>query len=221
MWFRRPPSPPSRSDRWTAFATQLGAEPAGDAAERLRRFLDLDDAEVRDVHVLRRPGAPSLFLFDVVRRRSGPLGQVVRWSSWALLRGDRPVSAVSFRAAPRREAVLESLEASRTGAVRVDLSAWPEVDARLAVLARDAAAARSLLTPVVSAALGDLLARGPGAAVGGADSAGPKLLGKLGSGVPEAPPLLSCRASSGSIQRMSSLPNRRPSSSPRDRKSVV
>lgn len=165
MWFRRPPSPPSRSDRWTAFAAQLGAEPAGDAAERLRRFLDLDDAEVRDVHVLRRPGAPSLFLFDVVRRRSGPLGQVVRWSSWALLRGDRPVSAVSFRAAPRREAVLESLEASRTGAVRVDLSAWPEVDARLAVLARDAAAARSLLTPVVTAALGDLLALGPGAAV--------------------------------------------------------
>lgn len=165
MWFRRPPPTPGRSERWAAFAERLGAERAGDAAERLRRFLDLDDAEVRDVHVLRRPGAPALYLFDVVRRRSGPTGEVVRWSSWALVRGDRPISAVSFRAGPRRDAVLESLEASRTGAVRVDLAAWPEVDAALAVLARDPAAARALLTPAVTSVLRELVALGPGAAV--------------------------------------------------------
>jgi hypothetical protein len=165
MWLRRPPRTPDRADRWTDFAARIEAHDAASAAERLRRFLDLDDAELRHAHVLRRPSQPSLYLFDVVRRRIGPSGQVVRWSTWALVRADRPLSPVSFRVAPRRDAVLEALEASRTGAVRVDLGARPEVDAALAVLARDPAAARVLLTPAVTDVLQRMVAVGSGAGV--------------------------------------------------------
>jgi hypothetical protein len=165
VWFRKAPHPPSRADRWTPFAASLEAHPASGAAERLRSFLDLGEAEVRHVHALRRSGQPSLYLFDVVRRRAGPAGEVVRWSGWVLLRTDRPASPASFRVAPRREAVLEALEASRTGATRVDLASRPELDAALAVLARDPAAVRALLTPAVTEVLQRMVAAGPGAAV--------------------------------------------------------
>lgn len=165
MWFRPPPTPPGRADRWAAFARRLEAVEADAAAERIRRFLDLQDAELLHPYVLRRDGQPSLYLFDVVRRRSGPAGQVVRWSTWGLVRGERPLSPVAFRAAPRREPVLESLEASRTGASRVDLSAHPEVDAALAVLARDPLAVRAAVTPAITAVLGRLVALGPTASV--------------------------------------------------------
>ncbi len=165
MWFRRRPRDPSRADRWTAFAARLGAVAADDVAERLRRFLDLDEAELHHVHALRRPDTPTVYLFDVVRRRRGPTGEVVRWSAWCLVRGERPLAPVSFRATARREAVLESLDASRSGAVRVDLGAFPEVDAALAVFARDAGAVRAALTPPVTLALAQLVAAGPGAVV--------------------------------------------------------
>jgi hypothetical protein len=165
MWFRPRPKPPTRADRWAAFATRIEATSADDAAERLRRFLDLDDAEVRHVWALRRAEQPSLYLFDVVRRRRGPTGEVVRWATWGMVRGERPLSPVSFRAAARREAVLESLEASRSGAVRVDLSAFPEIDAALAVFARDAGAVRAALAPAVTTLLARLVAVGPGATV--------------------------------------------------------
>jgi len=167
MWFRRAPHPPTRADRWAAFAATIEAQSADAASERLRRFLDLDDADLLHAHVLRRSGQSSLYLFDVVRRRVGPSGQVVRWATWALVRSDRPLSPVSFRVAPRREAVLESLEASRTGATRVDLGARPEVDAALAVLARDPATARSLLTPAVTDVLERMVAVGGAAVVVG------------------------------------------------------
>jgi hypothetical protein len=165
MWFRRRPRESSRADRWSSFAARLGAVPADDVAERLRRFLDLDDAEVHHVHAVRRADAPTLYLFDVVRRRRGPTGAVVRWSTWCMVRGERPVARVSFRASARRDAVLESLEASRSGAVRVDLGAFPDVDAALAVFARDAAAVRAVLTPPVTVVLARLVAAGPGATV--------------------------------------------------------
>jgi len=165
MWFRRRPRDPVRADRWAAFASRIGAVAADDVAERLRRFLDLDEAEVRHAHALKRIDAPAVYLFDVVRRRRGPTGEAVRWSAWCLLRGERPLAPVSFRATARREAVLESLEASRSGAVRVDLGAFPEVDAALAVFARDAVAVRAALTPPVTLALARLVAAGPGAVV--------------------------------------------------------
>lgn len=165
MWFRRRAPEPTRADRWAAYAAGCGATPAEDVAERLKRFLDLDDAEVRHVHVRRTEGAASLYLFDVVRRRRGPAGEVVRWATWGLVRAAAPWGVPSFRASPRRDEVLESLDASRSGAVRVDLAAYPDLDRALAVFAREAAAVRAALVPSVTTVLARLVAVGGGATV--------------------------------------------------------
>ena len=140
------------------FAAELEAQSAAAATDRLQRFLDLDDAEVCHVHAVRHPGEPSLFLFDVLRRRKGPAGESVRWSSWALVRSDRSLSPTSFRAAPRRVEVLEALAASRTGSERVDLGAWPEFDAAIALFARDPEIVRLLLSSPLVDTLSRLLA---------------------------------------------------------------
>lgn len=165
MWFRSSPKPSERARRWSDFARALELRDAASGAERLRRFLDLEDAEVLHLHVLQRESQPSLYLFDVLTRRSGPAGEVLRWAAWAVVRSDRTVSQVAFRAAPRREAVLESLEASRTGAERVDLSDRPEVDARLAVLARDPAPVREALLPATTEVLLRLVDHDPSVSV--------------------------------------------------------
>lgn len=163
MWFRRQPRVPTRAERWAAFATTLGAQPYDGGVERLRRFFDLDDAELPHAYARRDPEGGSLVLFDVVRRRRGPTGEVVRWSTWVSVRRAGSLATVPFRATPRRGSVLESLEASRSGAVRVDLSSYPEVDAAVAVFARDAVAARASLRPEVTELLRRLVAVGPGA----------------------------------------------------------
>lgn len=160
-WFWRRRRPPTRSERWRAFAGELEAQPAPAASERLRRFLDLDEAEVHHVHAVRHVGEPSLFVFDVLRRRRGPRGEVARWSSWALVRSDRTLAPTSFRAAPRRPEVLESLAASRTGSERVDLGAWPTLDAAVALFAREPDGVRALLSPSLADTLLRLLAVDP------------------------------------------------------------
>ena len=60
----------------------------------------------------RRP----LYLFDVVRRRRGPTGEVVRWSTWCLVRGERPLAPVAFRATARREASSNRSRRAASGA---------------------------------------------------------------------------------------------------------
>ena len=156
-WFWRRRRRPTRAERWRAFAEELAAQNAEAASDRLKRFLDLDDAEVRHLHAVRHTGEPSLYIFDVLRRRRGPAGEVERWSSWALVRSDRSLSPASFRAAPRRSEVLESLAASRTGSERVDLSVWPDLDAAIALYAREPAQIRGLLSPAVADTLLALL----------------------------------------------------------------
>ena len=147
-WRRR--RAPTRAERWRAFAAELEAQPAEAAIERLHRFLDLDEAGLRHLYAVRHAGEPSLYVFDVVRRRRGPVGEVERWSTWALVRSDRSLSPASFRAAPRRPEVLESLAASRTGSERVDLSEWPQLDAAIALYARETDRIRGLLSRAVA-----------------------------------------------------------------------
>lgn len=165
MWFRSSSKPTERAVRWADFARTLELRDATSGAERLRRFLDLEDAEVLHLHVLQRDSQPSLYLFDVRNTRSGPAGVVHRWASWAVVRADRTLSEVAFRASPRREAVLESLEASRTGAMRVDLSDRPDVDARMAVLARDPTKVLGALAAPATEVLLRLVGQGPSASV--------------------------------------------------------
>jgi hypothetical protein len=157
-WFRRRRRPPTRGERWKLFAAALEAQPADAAADRLRRFLNLDDTEVRHVHAVRHPGEPSLYVFDVLRRRKGPAGESLRWSSWALVRSDRSLSPAPFRAAPRRVEALEALAASRTGSERIDLRAWPELDAAIALFAREPGMVRALLSAPLVETLARLLA---------------------------------------------------------------
>lgn len=164
LWWRRK-RPSARALRWAEFAAELEAQPTPAAAERVRRFLDLEGAEVLHLHTVRHSGEPTVFVFDVLRRRVGPAGQAERWSSWALVRSDRPIAPVSFRASPRRPSVLESLAASRAGASAVDLSARPEVAAALSVLAREPQAVQPLLRDVVLDTLQRMLALAPGVEV--------------------------------------------------------
>jgi len=163
VWFRRRPKPLTRAQRWALALETLEAQPAPTTADRLKRFLDLEDADVRHLHTVRHAGEPTLYLFDVVRERRGPAGAVAAWSSWAVMRSSRAISPASFRATPRRESLLESLDASRTGATPVVFSGRPELDAAMLVLARDAHAVNTLLTDSVTQVLTRLCALHPSA----------------------------------------------------------
>jgi hypothetical protein len=151
FWPRRRPS--TREQQWGEFATRLELEDAGSEGERLRRWLDLADGRVGPLYVLRREGQPSLYLFDVAFVRRGPAGSARHLRSVVLLRAHGPVTEHSWRALPRRNEVLESLEASRTGSARV---AWPDdeaFDGEVSVFARDAAEVRGLLQRPLRAVL--------------------------------------------------------------------
>ena len=134
----------SRRDAWSAFADRLELEDAAAAAERMRRWLDLEGVELDPVYALRREGQPALYLFEYVRERTGPAGSVAQHVANCLLRADEPFAPFAFRAHPRRNKVMESLEASRTGSTRVELPA--AYDGPLSVFARDPEAAAATLT---------------------------------------------------------------------------
>ena len=142
MLFRRRTD--SRQDAWSEFAARLELENAAAAAERMRRWLDLDDVELDPVYALRREGQPALYLFEYVRERTGPTGSFAQQVANCLLRADEPFAPLAFRAHPRRNKVMESLEASRTGSTRIDLPA--AYDGPLSVFARDPDAAAAMLT---------------------------------------------------------------------------
>ena len=143
MLFRRHRTD-SRQDAWSEFAARLELENAAAAAERMRRWLDLDDVELDPVYALRREGQPALYLFEYVRERTGPTGSFAQQVANCLLRADEPFAPLAFRAHPRRNKVMESLEASRTGSTRIELPA--PYDGPLSVFARDPEAASAMLS---------------------------------------------------------------------------
>lgn len=155
LFQRRRPS--ARADRWANFARDLELEESSELTGRLRDQLDLGSGELDPVYALRRSGQPQLILFDQLRERSGPTGAVSRLRTCALMRTVAGGQGVSWRASARRNRVVESLEASRTGASRLEFDTDRDFDARVSVFARDADEVRSLLSPTVRVALLRLL----------------------------------------------------------------
>lgn len=170
VFFRRRPAPRTRADRWPALAERLELVDASDHAERIRRWLGLDVVAIGPVYALRRRGLPSAYLFDTRSERRGPSGTVPAVRSYCLVRSGGVICRVSFRALPRQAKVLESLQASRSGAVRLDVPGDPTFDAAVSVYARDAEGLTALLTSPVRRVLRRLLvereAQGIGLVVG-------------------------------------------------------
>ena len=170
MFFRRTPAPDARSERWRAFAERLELVDANDLTERIRRWLDLDVATLEPVYALRREGLPTAYLFDARSERRGPSGVVTSVRTTCLVRSDALIARAAFKALPRQDKVLESLQASRSGAVRLAFASDPGFDERVSVYARDGDGAEVLLTPPVRGVLRRLLvdrdAPGVGVVVG-------------------------------------------------------
>jgi len=146
MLFRGRRRSPSRREQWRDFARRLELADAQQQETRLREWLDLGESALAPLYGLRRSGQPTLFLFDQERARSGPTGSVTTLATGVLLRAIAPLAAAPLRAQARRNPVLESIEAGRTGSRRLALSELPDFDAEVSVFARDEAAARAWLT---------------------------------------------------------------------------
>ncbi|MBX3144545.1 MAG: hypothetical protein KF813_12350 [Trueperaceae bacterium] len=146
-----------RTEQWLEFARELELEESGELIGRLKDHLDLGEGALDPVYALRRPGQPHLVLFDQHRERSGPTGVVKRLRTCVLVRTVTDTLPVSWRASARRNSIVESLEASRSGGVRLELAEDPGFDGRISVYARDAAAVRAVLVPAVRGVLLKLL----------------------------------------------------------------
>ena len=157
MFFRRTPPIDERLERWRSLAARLELVDAADVAERIRRWLDLDVASLGPIFALRREGLPTAYLFDAVSERRGPSGVVAVVRTTCMVRSEAPIARVAFRASPRQDKVLESLQASRSGAVRLEVQNDPAFDGEVSVYARDAEGVTLLLTPPVRAVLRRLL----------------------------------------------------------------
>lgn len=147
MPFRPHREADARLAGWRAFAKRLELEDATDQAERVRRWLALGAEPIEPLYSLRRIGQPSLYLFDQRGARSGPTGSVPHWLCGVLLRAPAEFTATSLRATPRRNKVMESLEASRTGSRRLVFEPEQDGDDAISVYARDGDAAGRLLQP--------------------------------------------------------------------------
>lgn len=159
MLFRSRRRSPSRHEQWRDFARRLELEDAHTQEARLREWLDLGERPLTPLYGLRRPGQPTLFVFDHERARSGPMGTVTTLVTGILLRASAPLATASLRAQARRNPVLESIEAGRTGSRRLGFGDLPEFDEDVSVFARDEAAARAWLTKPVQFVLQRMLVR--------------------------------------------------------------
>jgi hypothetical protein len=158
MLFRARRRSPSRREHWRDFARRLELTDAERQEARLREWLDLGDSALSPLYGLRRPGQPTLFLFDQERARTGPTGTVRTLDTGVLLRATAPLAAAPLRAQARRNPVLESIEAGRTGSRRLVLSELPDFDAQVSVFARDEGAARAWLSRPVQHTMQRMLA---------------------------------------------------------------
>ena len=134
----------ARRQAWAEFAARLELEDAAASAERMRRWLDLEGVSLDPVYALRRPDQPTLYIFEYVRTLTGPTGSIAQTVWSCLLRSDEIFAPLALRAHPKRNKVLESLEASRTGSVIVRDPGGCGED--ITVFARDAERAARVVT---------------------------------------------------------------------------
>ncbi len=153
MFFRRAKREPTRADRWEELAQRLELEDAVDRAERIGRNLALDGATLGPMFALRRDGQPSLYLFDLERGWKGPAGGVAKRGSGALLRARRPFVETGFRAIPKGHAVVERIEAGRSGGAAVHVAADDAFEEHVTVFSREPDEGAALLTPPVRSIL--------------------------------------------------------------------
>ncbi len=146
-----------RGQAWLALAEEFELTPAPELADALREHFDLGPGELGPIYGLSQPGQPQLLAFDQVNHRSGPLGRVANFRTGVVVRARAPHAAVSLRASSKRHAVLEGLEAGRSGAQRLDAAFDEDFDAAVSVYAREGEAAGLMLTSPVRAVLLRLL----------------------------------------------------------------
>lgn len=147
---------------------------APELAESLSKQFALGEGQLEPIYALKRPGQPLLVTFDQRRERVGPTGRLLSFRTFVVVRGPADQRAPSMRVSARRGKVIESLEASRSGAFRLALDDDPRFDESVSVYARDVRAATSALTRPVREVLLRLLGAADRASVdasGGASEA--------------------------------------------------
>lgn len=148
---------PSREAAWLGFASEFELEPTPELAEVLRDQFALGGGELDPVYALQRTDQPQLVAFDQRRERHGPTGSVAKLRTLVAVRSEVDRASLSLRLSSRRSKALESIEASRSGAQRLELPDFPDFDEHVSVYTREPEEARLLLTPAVRGVLARLL----------------------------------------------------------------
>lgn len=161
LWTR--PRQESREAAWAGFAAEFELDPMPDLAELLRDQFALGGGELDPVYALQRTDQPQVVAFDQRRERRGPTGSVATLRTLVAVRSQVDRSSLSLRVSSRRSKALESIEASRSGAQRLELPDHPDFDEHVSVYTREPQQARRLLTPAVRMVLGRLLTTADGA----------------------------------------------------------
>lgn len=151
------PEQESRQAAWAGFAAEFELDPMPELAESLRDQFSLGSGEIHPVYALQRTDQPQLTAFDQRRERRGPTGSVAKLRTLVAVRSQVDRVNLSLRVSSRRSKALEAIEASRSGAQRLDLSDHPTFDEHVSVYAREPHEAKRLLTPAVRAVLERLL----------------------------------------------------------------
>ncbi len=142
-----------RDAAWRRLAVRLELRDESAQAARLRDLLDLEpETEVGPVYGLELSSHQTSLFFDYRDARSGPTGQVSTLVSGCTLSARDPITSISLRASQKLHPVLESLGASSIGGAVVALDD-AEFDRKVSLFARDASAARHLLSSAVKKAL--------------------------------------------------------------------
>lgn len=151
------PEQESREAAWAGFAAEFELDPMPQLAEALRDQFALGDGEIHPVYALQRTDQPKLSAFDQRCERRGPTGSVAKLRTFIAVRSQVDRVNLSLRVSSRRSKALEAIEASRSGAQRLELTDHPDFDEHVSVYAREPREARQLLTPAVRVVLERLL----------------------------------------------------------------
>ena len=142
---------------WARFAEEFEFVEADELEERLLEQFGLGEGQLVPIYALRREAQPLVVAFDQRRERSGPTGSVTTLRTFVAVRAQSGQGAPPMRASARRGKALESLEAARSGAERLDLPEDRPFEESVSVYTREPLGAKAVLTPAVREILGRLL----------------------------------------------------------------